>query len=737
MGRRLYDLPNEVLGLVMDYLEYASEVHALGQICAHLHAVVDAYLYAHYAREYSPRGLDRIIQNNNLAALRRLLAAGIGFHRYYCDTGHATPLPLAAKIGRAEVVRLLLEYDGVRFVADDLDRALLVAAAKNYVDVLRVLVSSGMKPFALNKALRTAAEMGSLASVRYLIEDVGVEVDSLDYNKTHSPLMYAAGRGDLEMVQFLVQAGANLMLPCHRGLKGTPLALAARMGYENVARFLVESGAQSDSGNGTLLEDLSELVLYEGNTTILSLSTQLDPYALLESHGPEKPSEFLCLAVAIGDVALVQKAMEIGAPVDWEQGWQLFYTAAMLDQKAAANYLLEELMKKSDLESRCDWIGLIESSLMLGNKLLLSLLLDHEPSGRLAAMSNSWKTTKLLETAEERSQLLNILVARLGLDNIETVDEFTRLAIGAYSRDDYALAERVLEQSRLGPLDTLVVPDTALNGLSQRSILQIAAHYSSFECFERLVQRVTLDPANPLCRAALASAAVSAKAETVKYFLDRGFDVNALYEDVESNDAAEALPLIVLAAGSHPDRHTELWAYENAAVATINLLLDYGAEIDKTGLGQNTALATAVKAKRLNRARILFNAGANPLAGVETGHSALEVGIKTALGYEKFKLDLPDFGILELVEAFVNVAAAQRHRCEDILRLTHSLGEGLLPRKPHMDGLVGVAAESLHNTAASIGPAHDDPERISWARFFIIKALRRYHWRLKHLYPGA
>ena len=139
-----------------------------------------------------------------------LLAAGVGR-----PTG---ALFWATRINAAETARLLLEAGGEvdHCWVESIDRgrpgwrgsALCVASEMNAVDVARLLVQAG-------------------ANVEILCNG-------------RRPLGMAAGAGSLEMVEFLLEQGAN---PNAEGTRGTPLQCASERKKIACARRLVEAGA--------------------------------------------------------------------------------------------------------------------------------------------------------------------------------------------------------------------------------------------------------------------------------------------------------------------------------------------------------------------------------------------------------------------------------------------------------------------------------------------------------------
>ena len=57
---------------------------------------------------------------------------------------------------------------------------------------------------------------GWMAAVKYLVEEIGADVNSRDQN-AYTPLHHAAARGDLEMVRYLVSRGADVTAVSRKG----------------------------------------------------------------------------------------------------------------------------------------------------------------------------------------------------------------------------------------------------------------------------------------------------------------------------------------------------------------------------------------------------------------------------------------------------------------------------------------------------------------------------------------
>lgn len=107
---------------------------------------------------------------------------------------------------------------------------------------------SGLTPLAL------AAEMGQTEVVRILLEN---EVDP-NCGGSVTPLEAAVLEGNPEIVDLLVQAGADVNRPVEEGF--TPLMSAVTMGNARIARQLLEAGAKTrlKNSDGDTAMDLAE-----------------------------------------------------------------------------------------------------------------------------------------------------------------------------------------------------------------------------------------------------------------------------------------------------------------------------------------------------------------------------------------------------------------------------------------------------------------------------------------------
>ncbi|XP_049764441.1 serine/threonine-protein phosphatase 6 regulatory ankyrin repeat subunit B-like isoform X4 [Schistocerca cancellata] len=128
------------------------------------------------------------------------------------------------------------------------DRDLESAVYDGNVDALKELISKGGNPNAKvynnEPLLLHAAGCNKVEVVRYLLNDLHVPIEIRD-NHGHTALLSAASRGALEVLQFLISAGANILAT--NALEETALHLSARTESVETFKFLQQSGIPMDA----------------------------------------------------------------------------------------------------------------------------------------------------------------------------------------------------------------------------------------------------------------------------------------------------------------------------------------------------------------------------------------------------------------------------------------------------------------------------------------------------------
>jgi hypothetical protein len=140
---------------------------------------------------------------------------------------------------------------------DTVDRegySLLMIAARDGKDhALRALLAAKAKVNARNRlgetALMLAAIEGRVEIAKLLVFN-GAQIEFKGWN----PMLYAASRGQDDMVAYLANLGANVNTQAPNG--ATPLMMAVRGGYKSTTKLLLAKGAnpnmRTDRGDTAL-----------------------------------------------------------------------------------------------------------------------------------------------------------------------------------------------------------------------------------------------------------------------------------------------------------------------------------------------------------------------------------------------------------------------------------------------------------------------------------------------------
>jgi len=121
---------------------------------------------------------------------------------------------------------------------------LSLACTNGNGDLVELLLKAGAHPNAAlpggETPLMTAARVGSLAAVKSLLAR-GATVDARDERRGQTALMWASAEGHADVVQTLIELGADARLRLSSGF--TPLLFAVREGHSSVVRVLLKAGA--------------------------------------------------------------------------------------------------------------------------------------------------------------------------------------------------------------------------------------------------------------------------------------------------------------------------------------------------------------------------------------------------------------------------------------------------------------------------------------------------------------
>lgn len=748
ISTHLLCLPTEILEMITIELEYASEVNSFSQTCQLLYSIANHRLFTYFAKECSPRGFDRIVKNNDAGALCKLLVNGASLDQYFRTTGHPTPIRLTVEKDLSKAAKILVVYievilknderkygflpgsPGHREFEDDLERTLYRAAVNGSLGLLKAISSSpAVNWFQRASALAYAVGRGQSESARYLIEEAGVDVNKRVILREFfdSFLAQAARRGDLEMVKLLVGAGADLKCPDFDNIAKSPLHIAAANNHDAIVQYLIGKGMCFFP---VKFFDILELAEYSDlpNYTISRIVRGDDIRAIMASPtyngcGGYARGCFYTVAAACGDQSLYRDIWELRDPSHDQQNLVGDFAIAVIHgQITFVRYLVGEMIKLESTFWQNAWASLISYTIRYDNVPAFDVLLDCGPPNDLPEVNKGW-LDGVLSKAINYPGHIKVLLERGYLDKIKDIKILKGVFAGAFEIGDLAFVCRLLKIGEFGILDTLHGPDLEYH---ERSILQIAAHYSSVETFKEFLttHNLTLDPKHPIHCAALVSAALGTNIDILEFFLKTRFEINALYETapLKRDHAAETLIIQVATVRPGPDGYTAKRTRDDIT-ATVEYLVDRGARIDAKDSKGRTALSIALETGQPELARMLFNRGADPLLDLESRDnlSGLEQLVQL------FEQNEYDVSFLDMLQASLELMAVRGYRSHEFLHFMPR-NEGTLAR-PRV-------ISQLANAPAVKGPIdlpyYKDRIYVRWSHFFLIKALRKQYWRSRY-----
>jgi len=163
---------------------------------------------------------------------------------WQCSNNRRTPFHTACMHGRLEAVEYLLQ--NCSFSKDEKDSCgttpLMDAIRFGHIAVSKFLITSGnadiMQCDDLGRyIIHIAALSGQLPSVKYIVEELDIDVNSHCHTATSTALHFAAKEGHVDVVKYILQQGGDVNAADSNGR--TSLHLAAAANKVDVVRVLM------------------------------------------------------------------------------------------------------------------------------------------------------------------------------------------------------------------------------------------------------------------------------------------------------------------------------------------------------------------------------------------------------------------------------------------------------------------------------------------------------------------
>ncbi|THX55134.1 WD40 repeat-like protein [Aureobasidium pullulans] len=248
--------------------------------------------------------------------------------------------------------------------------ALQEAAWLNRVRIMELLLRHGAAVDAANEstsALSAASMLGHLQSVRLLLQN-GAEINRLATRGPPTAAMMATFMGNVDVLEFLINAGARIHIQDHEGQ--TALHFAAKGRNLETVKLLIEAGSDTH-------------VVDTAKSTPLTLASDHEVIAYLIDQGEIRESQDrrdedeLYLAAAKGREALVLELLTKGAHVNDQNGshGSALQVAAVNGHEKTVRLILDhgaEVLRKDGHYHKTPLISVAEK----GNIALVKILIE-------------------------------------------------------------------------------------------------------------------------------------------------------------------------------------------------------------------------------------------------------------------------------------------------------------------------------------------------------------------------
>ena len=608
------------------------------------------------------------------------------------DKDGLTALMQAAIWGHEKVVKVLLE-NGAKLDQQSHNNftALHHATYNNHAIIVRHIIERGPD---INRqegdwgtALHIAAGQGQVAIAKLLLSCADIEINAMN-SFGNTPLFLATDRAHPEMVQLLLDCGANMSnrndkshTPLHHASingfvdlverfldKGvdleatnsfgnTPLQLASINGHSDVLCKLLDHHANINTANGisnTPLHDalmekkvhIAQILLDRGAETNYLNMNGAAPFLLacengclemaqtLHSRGSpiEQSNKFgntpLQLACATGHVEVVKWLLSEGAEIESknESGNTPLQLASGKGHSDVVHILLSGRAQVDSTNKERNTP--LQLACAGGHKNVVQLLLSHEAD--IESTNDTGNTPLQLAATNGRTDIAGLLLSRGADVDSTSLSGNTSLQLAA-SNGHLETVQFLLSNNA----------DVDLANKNGNTPLQLASARGYCEVIQSVLEAgAALEKANNDGDTSLHLACDKRQFEAVKLLLEKGADVHALNKKGSSalhlasviGHTKIAQLLINKGANSNAANisgNTPLHLATSEHDFDMVKLLIHHADINKANKSGNTPLHDACCAPHVEIVQLLLRNGANPLKLDGNGWSALHFACST------------------------------------------------------------------------------------------------------------
>uniref|UniRef100_A0A672V222 Ankyrin repeat and KH domain containing 1 n=1 Tax=Strigops habroptila TaxID=2489341 RepID=A0A672V222_STRHB len=575
-----------------------------------------------HSNEFKESALTLACYKGHLDMVRFLLEAGAD-QEHKTDEMH-TALMEACMDGHVEVARLLLDSGAqVNMPADSFESPLTLAACGGHVELAALLIERGANLEEVNDEgytpLMEAAREGHEEMVALLLAQ-GANINAQTEETQETALTLACCGGFSEVADFLIKAGADIELGC-----STPLMEAAQEGHLELVKYLLAAGANVHATTATGDTALT-YACENGHTDVADVLLQAGADLEHESEGGRTP---LMKAARAGHLCTVQFLISKGANVNRATA-NNDHTVVSLACAGGHLAVVELLLAHgADPTHRLkDGSTMLIEAAKGGHTNVVSYLLDY-PNNVLSVPAAD--LSQLTPPSQDQSQVPRVPVHTLAMvvppqEPDRTPQENSPPLLGVVKAVNSRVPSGSTSSSHATESPTPEPCSQASSNVPSQSVLpmypsvDIDAHTESnhdtaltLACaggHEELVSVLIARGANIEHRdkkgfTPLILAATAGHVGVVEILLDKGGDIEAQSERTKDT------PLSLACSGGRQE--------------VVDLLLARGANKEHRNVSDYTPLSLAASGGYVNIIKILLNAGAeiNSRTGSKLGISPL------------------------------------------------------------------------------------------------------------------
>jgi len=629
-------------------VEFASEIgnlHALGQLLKFPELAVNRILRGH---ERSP--LELAAKKGHGSAVDLLLSHGADVNISYRRPRDTTPLLEAVSGGYLSTTKALIEagaevnalysqdegYYKTISRASALARTAAQSRLSNRTEAIEEQVESKsgdegeesdeeeledggefLERSVEDTALQLAARLGNIEIIQILLE-TGANVDAPPQRYGGTALQYAASRGDTEIVQLLLDAGAAVEAECGRM---TALQGAAKGGHCWIVELLLKRKAEVDARSRSTAEGTPLQLAAEGGH-LRTVRLLLNWHAEINCQSPGLYATPLQAAAYQGSLEVVRLLLETGATVDAHPGkvsWCTALQAAVRRQHIDVVRIL--LVAGADPNAPPGTYGstALGCAVAIGNLEITRRLLIAGARADLAYRSGPSQCTALQKASQHGHIDIACLLLQSGADPNVPVLNDTGLTT-------------LQSAAQFGSLElTSILLEAGADVNGQPSPNGMSALSYSLQKSHQNIARLLIDAgadvnatseSHHYYATALQIAAKNGLCESVDRLVYAGANVNAITEDGETalsiatqNNRSDIVYLLLKENANVNIGHPLERAVQTNQTAIVKLLLGKGADVNSVSdlgfdiCGYSSPMESAVLHGSMDVMQLLLDAG--------------------------------------------------------------------------------------------------------------------------------